>query len=102
MEITFKQQGNGIKSWIVDGQLTYDSPINTYHNKMLETYLNDLGYLHMGELALWFDDNKYGKESKDIRKWWIDTCKLVEDYLILDPNEINAAEFITTIPTLII
>jgi len=102
MTITFKQQGNGLKSWIVDGELTYDSPINTYHNKMLETYLKEYNYLTIGEVQMWVNDADFGTEAQSIINWWISTCKLVAEYVDLHPNEEEAAEFILTIPTLIL
>jgi hypothetical protein len=100
MTITFKQQGNGVKSWIVDGQLTYDSPTNTYHNNMLQGYLDELNYLSIGEVVMWVNDTKYGAEAQSIINWWIPTCKLVAEYVDLHPNEETAEEFILTIPTL--
>jgi len=100
MTITFKQQSNGVKSWIVDGQLTYDSPINTYHNKMLQSYLDEYNYLSIGEVAMWVNDADFGAEAQAIINWWINTCKLVAEYVDLHPNEEEAQEFITTIPTL--
>ena len=100
MDIRFKQQGNGTKSWYIDGELTYESPTNTYHNNMLQTYLDGYNYLSIGEVVMWVNDKQYGAEAQAIINWWISTCKLVADYVDLHPNEESAAEFITTIPTL--
>jgi hypothetical protein len=100
MTITFKQQGNGTKSWYIDGVLTYESPVNKYHNEMLQGYLKDLNYLSIGEVSMWVNDADYGKEAQALINWWTTTCKLVADYVDLHPNEETAEEFILTIPTL--
>ena len=100
MNITFKQQGNRTKSWYVDGELTYESPVNTYHNNMLQGYLDELNYLSIGELAMWINDVEYGAEAQALINWWITTCKLVAEYVDLHPKEETATEFILTIPKL--
>lgn len=98
MEIIFKQQGNGTKSWIVDGQLTYDSPTNKLHNDMLQAILTEHDYLHIGEVAMWINDADYGAEAQSIIDWWITTCKLVAEYVSLHPNEEDCITFINTLP----
>ncbi len=100
MTITFKQQGNGTKSWYIDGVLTYESPVNKYHNEMLQGYLKDLNYLSIGEVSMWVNDADYGKEAQALINWWTTTCKLVAEYVALHPNEETAEEFILTIPKL--
>jgi len=98
--ITYKQQGNGTKSWIVNGQLTYDSPTNTMHNALLDAILTEHDYLHIGEVAMWVNDADYGAEAQSIINWWITTCKLVDNYVALNPNEESASQFLLTLPTL--
>lgn len=101
MEITFKQQGDGRKSWIVDGELIYESPTNKIHNELLQEILTEHDYLHIGEVAMWVNDADYGAEAQSIIDWWITTCKLVADYVALNPNEETAEEFINTLPEIL-
>ena len=100
MNITFKLQGNGVKSWYVDGKLTYESPTNKKHNEMLQTILTEHDYLNIGELSMWVNDADYGAEAQSIIDWWITTCKLVAEYVNLNPNEETVEEFIKTLPKL--
>ena len=99
MTITFKQQGNGAKSWYINGELTYESPTNKIHNEQLETILKDNDYLSIGEVSMWVNDADYGAEAQSIIDWWTTTCKLVADYVALNPNEETAEEFLATLPT---
>ena len=99
MNITFKKQGNGTKSWYIDGILTYESPTNKIHNEQLETILKDNDYLSIGEVSMWVNDVDFGAEAQAIIDWWITTCKLVADYVALNPNEETAEEFLATLPT---
>ena len=99
MTIKFKQQGDGRKSWIVDGELTYDSPTNKYHNDMMQEILTDKNYLSIGEVSMWVNDVEFGAEAQSIIDWWITTCKLVANYVALNPNEETAVEFLATLPT---
>jgi hypothetical protein len=99
MTIIFKQQGDGRKSWIVDGELTYDSPTNKYHNEMMQEILTDKNYLSIGEVSMWINDVEFGAEAQSIIDWWITTCKLVAKYVDLNPNEETAVEFLATLPT---
>lgn len=98
--ITFKQQGDGSKSWYINGELTYESPTNKIHNEMLQTILTERDYLNIGEVSMWVNDVDYGTEAQGIINWWIATCKLVANYVSLHPNEETAEEFINTIPSL--
>ncbi len=101
MTIKFKQQGDGRKSWIIDGnEIITESPTNKYHNEMMQTILTDNDYLSIGEVLMWVNDTKYGAEAQSLINWWINTCKLVAEYVDLHPNEETAEEFILTIPTL--
>ena len=100
MTITFKQQGDGRKSWIVDQtELIYDSPTNKYHNKMMQEILTDNNYLSIGEVSMWVNDVDFGAEAQNIIYWWTTTCKLVSKYVILNPNEENCVQFLETLPT---
>jgi hypothetical protein len=100
MTITFKQQGDGRKSWIVDQtELIYDSPTNKYHNEMMQEILTDNNYLSIGEVSMWVNDAEFGAEAQSIIDWWITTCKLVAKYVALNPNEETAAQFLATLPT---
>lgn len=100
MTITFKQQGDGRKSWYIDTELTYESPTNKIHNEMMQAILSEHDYLHIGEVSMWVNDVDYGAEAQSIINWWIITCKLVADYVALNPNEETAVEFLETLPIL--
>jgi hypothetical protein len=100
MEIIFKQQGDGIKSWYIDAELTYKSPTNKIHNERLQAILDEHNYLSIGEVYLWVNDDEFGDEAQSIIDWWITTCKLVADYVDLHPNEETAVEFLNTLPNL--
>lgn len=100
MKVTYKQQGNGTKSWIIDGELTYESPTNKIHNELLEAILIEHDYVNIGEVSMWVNDADYGAEAKAIIDWWITTCKLVAEYISLNPNEETVEEFIKTLPKL--
>ena len=100
MTITFKQQGDGRKSWIIDGnEIITESPTNKYHNEMMQEILKDNDYLSIGEVSMWVNDVEYGAEAQSIIDWWITTCKLVANYVALNPNEETAAQFLETLPT---
>ena len=99
MNIKFKQQGDGRKSWYIDTELTYDSPTNKIHNEMMQEILTDNNYLSIGEVSMWVNDADYGQEAQSIIDWWITTCKLVAKYVALNPNEETAVEFLATLPT---
>ena len=99
MNITFKQQGDGRKSWIIDTELTYESPINKIHNEQLQAILTEHDYLSIGEVSMWVNDADYGAEAQSIIDWWIVTCKLVSDYVSLKPNEETSVQFLATLPT---
>jgi hypothetical protein len=100
MTIKFKQQGDGRKSWIIDGnEIITESPTNKYHNEMMQTILTDNNYLSIGEVSMWVNDVEFGAEAQNIIDWWITTCKLVANYVALNPNEETAAEFLATLPT---
>lgn len=101
MTITFKQQGDGRKSWIIDEkEMILESPTNKIHNERLQAILTEHDYLSIGEVSMWVNDADYGKEAKSIIDWWITTCKLVADYVSLHPNEETAVEFLNKLPTL--
>jgi hypothetical protein len=99
MTIKFKQQGDGRKSWYIDTELTYDSPTNKIHNERLQAILTEHDYLSIGEVSMWVNDVDYGAEAQSIIDWWITTCKLVANYVALNPNEETAVEFLETLPT---
>jgi hypothetical protein len=48
---------------------------------------------------MWVNDVDYGAEAQSIIDWWITTCKLVANYVALNPNEETAVEFLETLPT---
>jgi len=100
MTITFKLQGDNRKSWIVDGELIYESPTNKIHNERLQAILTEYNYLSIGEVSMWVNDVAYGAEAQSIINWWVTTCKLVADYVDLNPKEETAAQFLETLPTL--
>ena len=100
MTVTFKQQGDGRKSWIIDGnEIITESPTNKYHNEMMQTILKDNNYLSIGEVSMWVNDAEYGAEAQSIIDWWITTCKLVANYVALNPNEEDCVQFLSTLPT---
>jgi hypothetical protein len=100
MTIKFKQQGDGRKSWYIDQtELTYDSPTNKIHNERLQAILTEHDYLSIGEVSMWVNDVDYGAEAQSIIDWWTTTCKLVANYVALNPNEETAVEFLETLPT---
>ena len=99
MTITFKQQGDGAKSWYIDGELTYESPTNKIHNELLQAILTEHDYLSIGEVSMWVNDIDYGAEAQSIIDWWIVTCKLVSKYVDLNPNEETSVQFLATLPT---
>lgn len=100
MNITFKQQGDGCKSWIVDDELTYESPTNKIHNQIFKDILKEYNYLNIAELLLWLNDTQYGNEALSIINWWKSTCLLVEEYVSSNPNEETAVEFLNNLPKL--
>ncbi len=61
--------------------------------------LKDNDYLSIGEVSMWVNDVEYGAEAQSIIDWWITTCKLVANYVALNPNEETAAQFLETLPT---
>jgi hypothetical protein len=100
MTITFKQQGDGRKSWIVDQkEIVYESPTNKIHNEQLQTILKDNDYLSIGEVSMWVNDVDFGAEAQSIIDWWTTTCKLVKKYVDLNPNEEDCVQFLATLPT---
>ena len=98
MATVFKLQGDGRKSWVIDGtSIILESPTNKKHNEMLQTILTEHDYLNIGEVSMWVNDADYGVEAQSIIDWWITTCKLVAEYVNLNPNEETTDEFINTL-----
>lgn len=98
MEIRFKLQGDGRKSWIIDGDLTYDSPVNKIHNQMLEKALKKHDYMSLGEVLVWVNDEDFGDEATALLDWWRSTCKMIDEYQKTKPNEENVVAFLETLP----
>ena len=100
MTVTFKQQGDGRKSWIIDGtSIIEDSPTNKIHNEQFQQILKDNNYLSIGEVSMWVNDVDFGAEAQSIIDWWTTTCKLVSKYVDLNPNEEDCIQFLATLPT---
>ena len=99
MIVTFKQQGDGRKSWYIDTELTYESPTNKIHNEQFQQILKDNNYLSIGEVSMWVNDVDFGAEAQSIIDWWTTTCKLVSNYIDLNPNEEDCVQFLATLPT---
>jgi hypothetical protein len=100
MTVTFKQQGDGRKSWIIDQtEIVYESPTNKIHNEQLQQILKDNNYLSIGEVSMWVNDVDFGAEAQSIIDWWTTTCKLVSKYVDLNPNEEDCVQFLATLPT---
>lgn len=108
-EITYKLQGNGVNSWVitytengevVKKEMLYESPTNKMHNELLQAILAEHDYLSIGEVSMWVNNEDFGVEAQSIIDWWISTCKLVADYVALNPQEETAVEFLETLPNL--
>ena len=98
MNIRFKLQGDGRKSWIIDDkEIVYESPINKIHNERLAEVLKRFDYESLAEVLIWVDDVDYGDEAKAILDWWKKTCKDIIAYTKLKPNEENVGAFIETL-----
>jgi hypothetical protein len=65
---------------------------------MMKKVLEDNNYLTIGEVALWVNDDTYGLEANNIIAWWTSTCKMVEDYVIANPEETDCVQSLATIP----
>ena len=102
MTITYKRQGDGRNSWLIvdneDKYMMYTSPANHFHNEMMKQVLENNNYLTIGEVALWVNDPVYGAEANNIIAWWTSTCKMVEAYVITNPEETDCVQFLSTIP----
>jgi len=100
MNIRFKAQEDGRKSWVIDEkEIIYESPTNKIHNELLQTILTEHDYLSIGEVSMWVNDVDYGAEAQSIIEWWITTCKLVSKYVDLNPEETDCVQFLATLPT---
>lgn len=108
-EITYKLQSNDTHSWVitytengefVKREMLYESPTNKMHNERLQAILTEHDYLSIGEVSMWLNNEDFGAEAQSIIHWWIETCKLVAEYVALHPQEEDCINFINNLPTL--
>ena len=100
MTIRFKAQEDGRKSWVIDEkEIVYESPTNKIHNERLQAILTEHDYLSIGEVSMWVNDADFEAEAQSIIDWWIVTCKLVSNYVDLNPKEETSVQFLATLPT---
>lgn len=59
----------------------YCAKVNEAHNLLFSQLYSERDYLTIGEIPLWEKDEEFAAESLALQQWWIDTCKIVANYL---------------------
>jgi hypothetical protein len=78
----------------------YCDAINEAHNNLFQQLYTERDYLTIGEIPIWQNDEEFGDESLALQNWWIDTCKIVENYLSTVTEATIIDNFIDTLPKL--
>lgn len=71
---------------------------NQLHNELFERMYQNLDYLSIGEIPLWFNHEDYGLEAASLKNWWQLTCALIEDVTEETAQQIAPQDFINQLP----
>lgn len=74
--------------------------INEAHNALFTQLYTERNYLSIGEIPLWVSDTEFGTEAQALITWWVDTCKIVADYLeaVTEETSVSVETFINQLP----
>lgn len=78
----------------------YANEVNADHNALFQKLYEERNYITIGEIPIWENDAEFGDESLALQNWWIDTCKIVENYLSTVTEATIIDNFIDTLPKL--
>jgi hypothetical protein len=78
----------------------YEKEVNELHNLLLDDLLKRKNYLSLGEVALWLDDESYGKEASQIIQWFKNSYQLIITHLETIEDYQDPQGFISTLPIL--
>ena len=95
-----KEHDNYLSSLKVWNKESYCNEVNEAHNALFRELYTQRDYLAIGEIPIWESDTEFGEESKALQQWWIDTCKVVADYLetVTEETAMPVEDFISSLP----